>query len=110
MFQKILQINYKFGGSRAELEQAYFSYAKPIADTPGLRWKVWLVNEQQAEAGGIHLFDDEATLQAYLAGPVVTELKKDPTVSIKVFDVMEKHTAFTRGTVKQPSGSIGRGS
>ncbi len=100
MSQKILQINFKFSGPRAEYEQANLPYAKPIADTPGLRWKIWLMNEDQGEAGGIYLFDDEATVQAFLAGPIIAEMKDDPTLSMKTFDVMEEHTAVTRGPVE----------
>lgn len=54
MSQKILQINLKYHGvSRAELEQAWLPAAQPIADTPGLRWKIWLMNEAENAAGGI---------------------------------------------------------
>lgn len=98
--QKILQINYKFSGPRAEYDQANLPYTQPIADLPGLRWKIWIINEDQGEAGGIYLFNDEAALQAYLAGPIIAEMKDDPTLSLKTFDVMEEHTAITRGPVK----------
>jgi len=55
----------------------------------GLRWKAWIINEARHEAGGIYMFDDEASLQAYLAGPIVAGLKSDPTldVSLNSFDV-----------------------
>jgi hypothetical protein len=100
MSQKILQINYRLTGSRAEYEQGNLPYTKPIADTPGLRWKIWIINEDQGEAGGIYLFDNEAAIQAFLAGPIGAELKNDPTLSMKVFDVMEEHTVITRGPLK----------
>lgn len=97
--KKIVQINYKFSGPRAEFEKENLPYAKPIAETPGLRWKIWIINEEQSEAGGIYLFDDAAAAQEFLAGPIIAEMKNDPTLSIKVFDVMEEHTAVTRGPV-----------
>ena len=105
MSQKILQINLKFTGlSRTELEQAWLPAAQPIADTPGLQWKVWLVNEAEHAAGGIYLFDDEASLQGFLDSPIVTALGDNPTLSdvgVKMFDVMEAHTAITRGPVRE---------
>ncbi|WP_095081786.1 YdhR family protein [Mesorhizobium sophorae] len=100
MSGKILQINYKLNGPRAEYEKDNLPYAQPIADIPGLRWKVWIINEAQSEAGGIYLFDDDAAAQSFVDGPVVSEMKGDPTLSIKAFDVIAELTTITRGPVK----------
>jgi hypothetical protein len=103
MSEKILQVNLKFSISRAELETTWLEAAQPIADLPGLRWKVWLMNEAEHEAGGIYLFESEAAAQSYLAGPIVAALKSSPAVSnisAKLFDVLESHTAITRGPLK----------
>jgi len=103
MSEKILQLNLNFGISRGELEAAWLEAAQPIADVPGLRWKVWLMNEAQHEAGGIYLFENEAAAQSYLAGPIVAALKSSPAVSnisAKLFDVLESHSAITRAPVK----------
>ncbi len=104
MSQKILQINMKFSIPKTDLEKAWLPAAQPIADVPGLRWKVWLMNEAEREAGGIYLFESEAAAQSYLAGPIVAALKDNPAVSnisAKLFDILESHTAITRGPVKQ---------
>ena len=103
MSEKILQVNLKFSISRAELVAAWLEAAQPIADVPGLRWKVWLMNEAEHEAGGIYLFESEAAAQSYLAGPIVAGLKASPAISnisAKLFDVLESHTAITRGPLK----------
>ena len=60
MSAKILQINYRLNGPRAEYERENLPYAQPIADIAGLRWKVWIINEGQSEAGGIYLFGRQA--------------------------------------------------
>lgn len=104
MSQKIVQINFKLNVPAKDYEQACLSAAQPLADTPGLRWKVWLLNEAGREAGGLYLFDDEASAQAYLVGPIATGLKNSPALSdlsVKVFDVMEDLTAITRGPVRE---------
>ena len=31
-------------------------------------WKVWIINDENKEAGGIYLFEDADTLNAYLGG------------------------------------------
>jgi hypothetical protein len=100
MSGKILQINYKLNAPRTEYEQENLPYAQPIADLPGLRWKVWIINETQSEAGGIYLFDDDAAVQAFMDGPIIAEMKGDPTLSIKAFDVIGDLTDITRGPVK----------
>jgi hypothetical protein len=106
MSQKILQINFQLNVSAKDYEQACLPAAQPIADTPGLRWKVWLMNEADHEAGGIYLFDDEASMQAFLAGPIVAAVKSNPaisSISAKTFGVMEALTAVTRGPVREGS-------
>jgi hypothetical protein len=103
MSQKILQVNLKFSIPRADLEAAWLPLAQPIADVPGLRWKVWLMNEAEHTAGGIYLFESEAALQAWMAGPIVAAMMASPVLSnidAKVFDVLKSHTAITRGPVK----------
>ena len=104
MSEKILQVNMKFSIPRVDLEAAWLAVAQPIADIPGLRWKVWLMNEAEHEAGGMYLFENEAAARSYLAGPIVAALKASPAVSnisAKLFDVLEKHTAITHGPVKK---------
>lgn len=109
MSLKILQINFTFRGlSRAELEQAWLPAAQPIADTPGLHWKVWLVNERTGECGGIYLFNDEIAVKTFLNGPIVAAAKEAPMLdnsSVKVFDIMDEHTAITRGPVGDSLGN-----
>jgi hypothetical protein len=100
MSAKILQINYKLNGPRAEYESENLPYAQPIADIPGLRWKIWIINDAQSEAGGIYLFDDDRAVQAFLDGPIVAEMKGDPTLSIKAFDVIAELTTITCGPVR----------
>jgi len=104
MSQVILQINLKINIPVSELETAWLEAAQSIADTPGLRWKVWLKNEAEREMGGIYLFDDTASVQAFLNGPIVAATKASPaidSVSVKQFNVMEAHTAITRGPIRQ---------
>jgi Putative mono-oxygenase ydhR len=99
MSVKILQINYQLTGTRSAYEAENLPYAQPIADLPGLRWKIWIINEARHEAGGIYLFDDAKALQNFLDGPIIAEMKADPTLSLKAFDVISELTAISRGPV-----------
>jgi hypothetical protein len=103
MNEKIVQINVKFSISKDDLENAWLEFAQPISEVPGLRWKVWLMNEAEHEAGGIYLFDSEVAAQSYVDGPFVAAMKSSPVLtdlSAKLFDVMGSHTEITRGPVK----------
>lgn len=48
---------------------------------PGLEWKLWLLDEARGTAGGVYLFADEASADAYLAGPVVAHLRTLPAIA-----------------------------
>ncbi|NIN69880.1 MAG: hypothetical protein GTO63_35405 [Anaerolineae bacterium] len=39
------------------------------------------MNEGESEAGGIMLFEDEASLKAYLDGPIVAQIVSHPALS-----------------------------
>jgi hypothetical protein len=102
MSEKILQINFKFHVSRAEYETAVAPLAKPVAAVPGLLWKVWLMNESEQEAGGIHLFENSETLDAYLNSEIVAGIVSNPALSdfsVKQFDITRELTEVTRGPV-----------
>jgi len=100
--KKILQINFKFKATRPQVEQLFLQGAKPIANVKGLLWKVWLMNEAEKSAGGIYLFKDDASVEAYLKGEIIASVKKNPAISnfeAKVFDILPEHTKITRGPV-----------
>lgn len=96
---QIVQITYKLEGPRDKYVEENLPYAQPIADVPGLRWKIWIINEQMEEAGGVYFFADGSSLQAFLDGPIISEMKGDPSLSIKTFDVLEELTIITRGPI-----------
>jgi hypothetical protein len=69
---------------------------------PGLRWKIWSLNAAEGEFAGLYLFDDGESVQAYLEGPIIAEVKKHPAlsdISAKQFGVIDEFSAITRGPV-----------
>jgi rhodanese-related sulfurtransferase len=98
-----LQVNFNFSGSQADYEAASLSGAAFIASVPGLAWKIWPMNEAAQEAGGIYLFDDDASAQGF-ARQLEPMLRDNPSlsnVSIRQFDILEGLTAITRGALAQ---------
>ncbi|MBW8011740.1 MAG: YdhR family protein [Chloroflexi bacterium] len=104
MSGKIIQLNFKFSVSGSDYEQAVTPLASQFAAVAGLRWKIWMINEAESEAGGFYMFDDEASLNAFLEGPLAAQVTSHPALSefsVKQFDVMEDLTAITRGPVEK---------
>jgi len=102
MAKTILQINYHFNVTPAEHIDLCNHVAEPIAATPGLVWKTWLMNEADHEAGGIYLFESREAAGAYLSGPIITALGAHPSISgvnAKFFDTNEALDAITRAPV-----------
>jgi len=107
---KILLVSVKFNVSQAEYEQMVATLVNTVLDAPGLRWKIWLMNAAQGEAGGVYLFDDEPSVEAVLTGPLIAGLKSQPALanlSAKAYDVMEAETARTYGPVGEGGGGLG---
>jgi len=87
----ILQINFALNVPVAEYQKMVDSVALAFLNVRGLRWKIWLLNPAAQEAGGIYLFDSQASLDAYLNGPLVAQLRlltSIRNISIKQFEVM----------------------
>jgi hypothetical protein len=99
----ILQINFNLNVPAADYQEMSDSVAHAFLDVPGLKWKIWLLNPATQEAGGIYLFDSQASLDAYLNGSLVAQLRGMTAirnVSIKQFEVMPEATSLTRGPVE----------
>lgn len=63
----ILQVDFPYQGPWGdEMAAAMEGLAQSIAGEPGLIWKFWTENREQGEAGGIYLFKDIPSAQAYL--------------------------------------------
>ncbi len=74
---------------------------RPVRRSHGLT-RLVVSPKVQHEAGGIYLFDDESSLQTFLAGPLAAKVKSHPAfseMSAKQFEVMTDATATTRGPV-----------
>lgn len=103
MSGRILQINFRYKKvSASEFEATVNPMAGPISEVKGLRWKIMMHNEETREAGGVYLFDDEASVDAYLSGPIVAQVTGHPALSdfsVKKFGIMEQFTEITRGPV-----------
>lgn len=71
-----------------------------IASVEGLIWKIWVFDEKESEIGGMYLFANRETAEAYLSHPVVQAVCSNPAVVSKesrIWDVESSLSALTRG-------------
>ncbi|HEY2589409.1 MAG TPA: YdhR family protein [Tepidisphaeraceae bacterium] len=111
MSTRLLQINYRLNIPLETFRREFGPAAREIADVPGLRWKLWIAGSGGSEGGGIYVFDDEASLDAYLQGPIVAALRSHPAfsdLSVKTFEILEDESAVTRGPVGAPAETANR--
>jgi hypothetical protein len=63
----LLQVDFPYPGPWGEeMATAMSGLAQSIAQEPGLIWKIWTENQTAQEAGGIYLFQDRPSAEAYL--------------------------------------------
>ncbi|HEY9814953.1 MAG TPA: YdhR family protein [Candidatus Obscuribacterales bacterium] len=110
MTNTILQINLTYDCSQAELEAAFSHAAGAIAPFPGLTWKIWIINDEMKEAGGLYCFESEIALTNYINSPIMATLKAHPllkNVDVKAFGAIAALTAQTRGPIPVLPTSLG---
>ncbi len=103
MTLKILQMEYVFSGPWGDqLAAEYADLAHRIAEVPGLIWKIWTENRETGEAGGLYLFKDGPSLDAYLELKI-QRMKASGIEGLRVkkFDVNEPLTHITRAKLDE---------
>jgi hypothetical protein len=82
--------------------------ARAIATVPGLIWKVWILDEAAAELGGVYLFASRDEAQAYVDGPFLEHLRRDPRVVEVGHRMWDTHalSALTRAPEAVPAKEV----
>ena len=102
MSEILLQVNFNYSVSKEEYKEAIAPLVDKFAQLPGLKWKVWILNAENKEAGGIYMFGDQESVADYLASSlakIVTTHSALSNFSIKQFTVMKSESKITRGPV-----------
>lgn len=76
--------------------------APAIAKVDGLVWKVFVVSGPN-EAGGVYLFRDNASAQAYASGLFIAQLRSHPGIrnlNVRRHHVLREPSLITRGPVQ----------
>ena len=70
-----------------------------IASAEGLIWKIWLSQEDEFEMGGMYLFANRKTAEAYLNHLIIQALRSNPAVvstESQLWEVESSLSALTR--------------
>ena len=77
--------------------------ANKIAAVEGLIWKIWLVERERREMGGVYLFASRENAVGYLNHPIIEALYSNPAVistDCQIWEVESSLSALTRGPVE----------
>ena len=80
--------------------------ATDIASVEGLIWKIWVLQGEEFEMGGMYLFSNRQTAEAYLNHPVIQAVRGNPAVvstESKLWDVESSLSALTRAPLRDVS-------
>jgi hypothetical protein len=74
-----------------------------IASVEGLIWKIWVLQQEKSETGGIYLFANREAAEAYLNHPVIQAVRSNPAVvssQCQLWDVESSLSALTRAPLQ----------
>jgi hypothetical protein len=73
--------------------------AATIVSIEGLIWKIWISREEDLQMGGVYLFANRKSAEAYIDHPVISALRSNPFVEssqAELWDVEHSLSAITR--------------
>ena len=74
-----------------------------ITSVKGLVWKIWIFQEKEFEMGGMYLFSNRESAEAYLNHPVVQAVCSNPAVvstHSQLWDVESSLSTLTRAPLR----------
>ncbi|WP_064603487.1 monooxygenase [Photobacterium sp. J15] len=101
--RKLLQVDFTYQGPfGSEMASQLKELAESINHEPGMIWKIWTESAKDQLGGGIYLFENEETAQAYLKMHS-ERLQKMGITNIRgiVFDFNESLSLINKGPVNQ---------
>ncbi len=101
MTQKLLQVDFSYSGPFGQdMAEALRELAASINEEPGMIWKIWTESQAGQRGGGVYLFADQASAEAYLemhsarlTAMGITDIRG------LIFDINEPLTAINQGPV-----------
>jgi|SRR5688572_30506413 hypothetical protein len=104
MSQQIIQTNFHFNTSVADFKQFATEAALPFERLQGLQWKIFLLNEERKEAGGIYLFVNKNAVANFKSSELFHGIVTNPafhSVNFKQFNIIESASLLTHAPLGQ---------
>ena len=99
----IVTINYEYEDDPVERAKTYTpERAEGFVNLPGLDWKIWLDAAEDKRTGGIYHFEDRASADAYVNGPIVDRMRTNKALKnlqVRTFNTREEMSRITRAPI-----------
>lgn len=98
MTKKVFTAKYNYSMPTEEFKKITSSVAPEFLKLPGLYWKIWLINEDRKEAGGVYMFESATDLEQFLNSKLFAALTDNPAfhnLQTNTFDVAEAASVIT---------------
>jgi hypothetical protein len=76
-----VEVHYQFTGDLSAYRALAEHAAPQLARTPGLMWKLWLLEADGRQVAGWYLFADDQAARAFLDGPALDGLRQHPAIT-----------------------------
>ena len=96
--RKVLTTKFNYSMPSEELKGIMPAVAPKFSEIPGCCWKIWLINEDLKEAGGVYLFESAEELELFLNSKLFASVRNNPAFSnlqTSVFEVAEAASRIT---------------
>jgi Putative mono-oxygenase ydhR len=96
--KKVLSVKYNYNMPTEEFKKITSSVAPHFSEIPGLCWKIWLLNEDRKEAGGVYLFESAPEMEQFLNSKLFAALGNNPAITnvhTNTFGVAEALSVIT---------------
>ena len=98
MTKKVFTTKFNYSMPAEELKKIMPAVAPKFSEIPGCNWKIWLINEDHKEAGGVYLFESATELEQFLNSNLFASVANNPAFSnlqTNTFGVAEAASVIT---------------
>jgi len=81
MTKKVFTTKFNYSMPTEELKKIMPAVAPKFSKIPGCDWKIWLINEDRKEAGGVYLFESAKALEQFLNSSLFASVANNPAFS-----------------------------
>jgi len=98
MTKKVFIITFNYSMPTEELKKIMPAVAPGFSEIPGCCWKIWLINEDRKEAGGVYLFESATELEHFLNSNLLASVANNPALNnfeTNTFGIEEEASLIT---------------